>query len=184
MAPVKAEALLAFATDIYHAAGVPEEDARLLADTLVQADLWGHQSHGVMRLSWYLARLRTGVMKAKTAPKSIIDAGAIAVIDGDDGVGQVLALHAAKQAVARAKAHGIGAVAMRNSNHFGTAMYFTGWAARQGCVAFLSTNASPAIAPCDRALRSRPGAAGRSGLETILGPSPRRSAAARRWFWT
>ena len=147
MAPVQAEALIAFASAVYQAAGVPAADAALLADTLVQADLWGHQSHGVMRLSWYLARLRSGVMKARTEPKSIVDAGAVAVIDGDDGVGQVLAMHAARQAVARAKAHGIGAVALRNSNHFGTAMYFTGWAARQGCVAFLSTNASPAIAP-------------------------------------
>ena len=56
--------LLDFATAIYAAAGMPEADARLVADTLVQADLWGHQSHGVLRLPWYLARLKAGVCTA------------------------------------------------------------------------------------------------------------------------
>ena len=48
------QALLAFAAAVYEEAGMPAEDARLAADTLVQADLWGHQSHGVLRLSWYV----------------------------------------------------------------------------------------------------------------------------------
>jgi LDH2 family malate/lactate/ureidoglycolate dehydrogenase len=59
----------------------------------------------------------------------------------------VLTARAAQEAIKRAKAHGIAAVGIRNSNHFGTALYFTLMAARQGCVAFLSTNASPAMAP-------------------------------------
>ena len=53
--------LLSFATAIYEKAGMAAPDARVAADTLVQADLWGHQSHGVMRLSWYLGRLKVGV---------------------------------------------------------------------------------------------------------------------------
>jgi LDH2 family malate/lactate/ureidoglycolate dehydrogenase len=139
--------LLDFGTAVYAAAGMPENDARLAADTLVQADLWGHQSHGVMRLSWYFARLKAGVCEPVAKPELVVDAGAIAVLDGKDGMGQVLAARAAREAIARAKAHGIGAVAVRNSNHFGTAMYFTLMAAREGCVGFLSTNASPAMAP-------------------------------------
>jgi LDH2 family malate/lactate/ureidoglycolate dehydrogenase len=139
--------LLDFATAVYVAAGIPERDARLAADTLVQADLWGHLSHGVMRLSWYVARLRAGVCSPIARPEVINDAGAISLIDGHDGMGQVLAAHAAAEAIRRAKAHGIGAVGVRNSNHFGTAMYFTLMAAREGCVGFLSTNASPAMAP-------------------------------------
>ena len=139
--------LLDFATAVYASAGMPPADARTVADTLVQADLWGHQSHGVMRLSWYLARLKAGVCTAAAAPKFVVDAGAVAVIDGGDAMGQVLTLQAMRDAVRRAKAHGIGAVALRNSNHFGTALYYTLAAAREGCVAFLSTNASPAMAP-------------------------------------
>ena len=141
------ENLLDFATRVFAAHGVPIEDARLAADTLVQADLWGHQSHGVLRLPWYVGRLRSGVMRTVAELRIVTDAGALAVIDGRDSMGQVLAARAADEAVRRAKAHGVGVVGVRNSNHFGTAMYFTLQAARAGCVAFLSTNASPAMAP-------------------------------------
>jgi LDH2 family malate/lactate/ureidoglycolate dehydrogenase len=118
-----------------------------LTAELVQADLWGHQSHGVMRLPWYFARLRSGVAKAVAEPEMVVDTGAVAVIDGHDGMGQVLAHRAAAEAIRRARAHGIGAVALRNSNHFGTAMYYTLMAPPQGCIMFISTNASPAMAP-------------------------------------
>lgn len=141
------ERLLEFATSVYEAAGMPPDDARLVADTLVQADLWGHQSHGVLRLPWYLARLKAGVCTAVARPAYVVDGGAIAVIDGGDAMGQVLMVHAMDDAIARAKKHGIAAVALRHSNHFGTALYYTLRAARAGCVAFLSTNASPAMAP-------------------------------------
>jgi LDH2 family malate/lactate/ureidoglycolate dehydrogenase len=129
---VDADRLRDFATAVYASAGVPESDAHLVADTLVQADLWGHQSHGVLRLGWYLDRIRNGVMKPVTKPEFVIDAGAIAVIDGHDGVGHVLSVLATKEAVKRAKAHGIGAVGVRMSNHFGTCMYYTLQGAREG----------------------------------------------------
>jgi LDH2 family malate/lactate/ureidoglycolate dehydrogenase len=144
---VNADALLDFATAVYAQAGVPEADARLVADTLVQADLWGHQSHGVLRLGWYLDRIRNKVMKPVTQPEIVVDAGAIAVIDGHDGVGHVLTMLATNEAIKRARAHGIGAVAVRNSNHFGTCMYYTRHVAAAGCVAMLTSNGGPAMAP-------------------------------------
>jgi LDH2 family malate/lactate/ureidoglycolate dehydrogenase len=146
-APVGAQRLTRFAAAVLAAVGVPEADARLVADSLVTADLWGHQSHGVLRLSWYVNRIRAGVMRAVTTPETVSDSGALAVVDGHDGVGQVLAAFAAREATRRARTHGVGAVAVRNSNHFGTAAYFTRMAARDGCVAILTTNASPAMAP-------------------------------------
>jgi len=145
--PIDPLALVDFAASVYTRAGLPDADARLIADTLVQADLWGHQSHGVLRLGWYLARIRSGAMRAVTVPEFVMDGGAVAVIDGHDGVGQVLATLAATEAIRRAKRHGIGAVGVRNSNHFGTAMYYTLMAPRDGCIAMLTTNASPAMAP-------------------------------------
>jgi LDH2 family malate/lactate/ureidoglycolate dehydrogenase len=145
--PLRADRLLEFATAIYVMAGMPAADAHLAADTLVQADLWGHQSHGVMRLPWYAARLKSGVAKPVATPEYVVDVGAVGVIDGHDGMGQVLTAHAARDVIRRAKAHGIGAVALRNSNHFGTAMYYTLMAPPEGCIMFLSTNASPAMAP-------------------------------------
>jgi LDH2 family malate/lactate/ureidoglycolate dehydrogenase len=59
-APVDAERLTGFAAAVLAAVGVPDDDARLVADSLVTADLWGHQSHGVLRLSWYVDRIRAG----------------------------------------------------------------------------------------------------------------------------
>jgi len=145
--PIPAKCLAQFVLAAYLKLGLPREDAELVADALVQADLWGHQSHGVMRTFWYSKRLQSGAMRAVTETELVVDGGAIAVIDGHDGVGQVIATRAMQQAIDRAKRHGVGAVAVRNSGHFGMVMYFTRMAARQGCVGFLSTNASPALAP-------------------------------------
>lgn len=146
-ASVDAQQLLEFATAVYAGQGVPEADARLIADTLVQADLWGHQSHGVLRLGWYLDRLRNKVMNPLTTPEFVVDAGGIAVIDGHDGVGHVLTKLATEEAIRRAKVHGIAAVGVRMSNHFGTCMYYTLMGARAGCVMMLTSNGGPAMAP-------------------------------------
>ncbi|MEI6839238.1 MAG: Ldh family oxidoreductase, partial [Alcaligenaceae bacterium] len=135
------------AASVYQSIGVPQSDAALAADTLVQADLWGHQSHGLLRLGWYYARLKSGAMKAVTHTSLPVDAGAICVMDGHDGIGQVITRQAVDQAVTRAKLHGVGVVSIRNSNHFGTCMYYTRIAAEQGCVMLLMSNAGPNMAP-------------------------------------
>ena len=140
-------ALRDFGTRVLMTLGVPAADADLVADSLVQADLWGHGSHGLLRLPWYAARLRSGAMEAVTDPATLADTGPLVLLDGRHGVGQVLAERARVLAVERARTHGIGAVGVRDSNHFGTAMWFTRRAARDGVVAVLTTNASPAMAP-------------------------------------
>jgi LDH2 family malate/lactate/ureidoglycolate dehydrogenase len=144
---VKPESLVDYGTAILRALDMPAADAELVLDSLVQADLWGHQSHGVLRLPWYAARLRTAAMTAHTEPDTLVDAGALLLLDGRAGVGQVLTDIARREAVTRAREHGVGVVGVRNSNHFGTAMYYTRRAAQDGCVAILTTNASPAMAP-------------------------------------
>ncbi|WP_448627848.1 Ldh family oxidoreductase [Geodermatophilus sp. URMC 64] len=153
------EQLRAFSAGVLGAVGVPDDDAALVADSLVQADLWGHQSHGVLRLPWYVARLRSGAMTARTEPGVLTDTGPLVLLDGRDGIGQVLTDRARALAVDRARAHGVGVVGVRNSNHFGTAMWFTRRAARDGCVAVLTTNASPAMAPW-------------GGREKVVGTNP------------
>jgi LDH2 family malate/lactate/ureidoglycolate dehydrogenase len=159
MTPIAPGELRAVAAGVLTAVGVPGDDAALVADSLVQADLWGHQSHGLLRLPWYVARLRSGAMQARTAPAVLSDTGPLVLLDGRDGIGQVLTEHARRLAVARAREHGVGVVGVRNSNHFGTAMYFTRRAAQDGCVAVLTTNASPAMAPW-------------GGREKVLGTNP------------
>lgn len=144
---VEPAALAAFLTDVTRAHGVPWDDATLLADTLLVAELWGHPSHGAIRLPWYLARIRSGAMRAVTEVETVRDTGSVVVLDGHDGLGQVVTHRAVELGVERARAHGISAVAVRRSGHFGTAAYFTRYAAERGCVAILATNASPAMAP-------------------------------------
>jgi LDH2 family malate/lactate/ureidoglycolate dehydrogenase len=139
--------LTEFGTSVLTALNLPQADAELVADSLVTADLWGHPSHGMLRLPWYAARLRSGVMHPVTEPETVTDLGAVAVLDGRDGVGQVITDRASSDAVRRANEYGVGVVAVRNSNHFGTAAYWTRRMAEAGCVGILTTNGSPAMAP-------------------------------------
>jgi LDH2 family malate/lactate/ureidoglycolate dehydrogenase len=141
------EALLSFTEAVLRAEGVPRPDAHLLADTLVTAELWGHPSHGMLRLPWYVARLRSGAMERVTRIERVRDTGALVVLDGGNGIGQVITDRAVALGVERARECGVSAIGVRNSGHFGAAAYFTRKAADQGCVALLCTNASPAMAP-------------------------------------
>ena len=147
MTRVDIDRLTKFGTGILTTLGVPEHDARLVSDSLVTADTWGHPSHGMLRLPWYVARLRSGAMHPRTESEFITERGAIAVLDGRDGIGQVITQRACRGAVRRASEVGIAAVAVRNSNHFGTAAYWTRDMAEQGCIGILTTNGSPAMAP-------------------------------------
>ncbi len=159
---VSHKALREFSDDCYRALGVNSTASAIVADTLVQADLWGHQSHGVMRLFWYAARLESGATNGNAEPVVDGGTGALATMDGKGGLGQVVAHAAMSHAIALSKEHGLGAVAVRNSGHFGTAMYFTKMAAEAGCIGFVSTNASPAMAPW-------------GGIEKRVGTNP--------WSW-
>jgi LDH2 family malate/lactate/ureidoglycolate dehydrogenase len=132
---------------LFAAEGVPAADSALVAETLVAAELWGHPSHGVMRAPWYLARLRSGAMRRVTAPEWRVDAGAVGLMDARDGIGQVATAAAMRSAIRRAKAHGVGVVSVRNSNHHGALACYTRMAAEAGCVGMLATNASPAMPP-------------------------------------
>lgn len=156
--------LLSFATDVYLAKGVPEPQAAHLAATLVTADLWGHSSHGIMRLFWYGARFDSGVTRTDTLPEVTLDTGPLLAVDGADGIGQWVVQHAVDLAGERAARYGIAAVSIRNSGHFGTAMFFTRQLAEMGMIGFLASNASPAIPP-------------EGGAEKLIGNNPQSWAA-------
>lgn len=142
-----AAALESFCRQIFASLGVPPEDAALVADTLVQADLRGVSSHGVVRLPVYAARLRAGTVTPVARPIPLRDGGATLLLDGGFGLGQVLAARAMGEAIARAQRHGIGVVGVRNSSHFGAAAYYALLATQRDCVGIVFTNASPALAP-------------------------------------
>lgn len=157
--PINHESLKQFVTAIYRRAGVNEPNAGLIADTLVQADLWGHQSHGVLRTSWYYKRIKNGVMLPNATPSIISDAGAVACFDGNAGMGQAITKAVMEDAIARAKKHGVAVVTVRQSNHFGTVMYYTRMAAAAGCVSIMCSNGGPAMPPW-------------GGLKKLVGTNP------------
>lgn len=141
------EELVTFATRILTAQEVPSKHARLVAESLVHADIAGQESHGLLRLPWYSKRLQSGAIVAQAEPTVVTDAGAFEILDGRDGLGQVLVSIAGNHAAEKADMHGIGAVGVRNSNHFGTVGYWTRNLAKRGYVTILTTNSSPAMAP-------------------------------------
>ena len=147
MPHIDPERLHRLVNDIYLSMAVPADVAAHLADTLVKADLWGHSSHGVMRTFWYGARIASGATRLDTEPQIITDTGPLVALDGGDGIGQWVTQQAVDLAVERARRFGIAAISIRNSGHFGTAMYFTRQLAMQNMIGFLATNASPAIPP-------------------------------------
>lgn len=147
MTRVTEDTLRPFVAALFASVGLPAGDADLVSDSLVRADMWGHSSHGVMRAPWYIDRILSGVMTPVTEPQAVVDAGAISLLDGRDGVGQVIARRAMLDAVRRARQHGVGVVSVRNSNHHGALGYFTRMAAAEGCIGMITTNGSPAMAP-------------------------------------
>ena len=158
------DALRHLITDIFSRLGLSPDDAALMSDTLVQADMWGHSSHGVMRTSWYGSRLQSGVMRPSGKAEIITDTGPLLHLDGHDGVGQLITAHTAQMVISRARQFGICCASIRRSGHFGTAMYFTKQLAEAGMIGFLATNASPAMPPW-------------GGVEKLVGNNPQSWAA-------
>jgi LDH2 family malate/lactate/ureidoglycolate dehydrogenase len=125
--------------------GVPPADAEVVARCLVLADLRGVGSHGVSRMPIYLERLRRGLVKPvpNIAVREV--AAACALIDGDSGLGFLVARKAMAEACRRAGDFGVGVVAAKNSTHFGMAATYLLQASEAGFVSFVFTNASPAM---------------------------------------
>jgi len=143
--PVKK--LVDFMETALEAMGVPAEDARIIADVLITADLWGITSHGVAHLKMYHERMKAGLQLPVTRWSIVKDTPTTAVVDGGNGMGMVVGYHAMKVAIQKARQYGLGAVAVRNSSHYGVAGYYSLLAAKDGMVGISMTNAHPSIAP-------------------------------------
>jgi len=147
MTAVDARVLEEFTTRVLRSAGLPSKDAEVVAGSLVAADLRGISSHGVARLHLYLHRVRSGVMHADPEIRVVAETTSAATVDAGNGFGQVAATQAMDIAIKKAVATGVGAVSVRNSNHFGIAGIYAEQAATAHMVGIVMTNASPAIAP-------------------------------------
>jgi LDH2 family malate/lactate/ureidoglycolate dehydrogenase len=140
------KALRDFCAEVLRAAGVPENDARIVASSLVDADLSGMKSHGVTRLNDYLQRMEQGLMTPATKLDVVRETPSTALLDANDGWGQVASEKAVELVVEKAREVGSAWVGVRNSNHNGTAGYWTMKVAREGMVGICAMNTSPVMA--------------------------------------
>jgi len=149
-----------FMIEVFKGIGVPEEDSRICADVLITADKRGIDSHGINRLKpIYYDRVKAGIQKAVTNFEILRESPTTAVIDGHDGMGQVIAKRAMQIAIDKAKKFGMGMTAVRNSTHYGIAGYYTIMAAENNMIGITGTNARPSVAPT-------------FGVENMLGTNP------------
>ncbi len=137
--------LYQFTRALFASTGMVEEDADTCADCLVQTNLWGIDSHGVLRVPIYIKRLRSGAMNKEPDITSVRDLGALEVLNGDDGCGYVVGKKAMNRALAKAENNGIGAVGVMRSNHFGAAALYTKMAANRGMIGIAMTNVVPNV---------------------------------------
>ncbi|MCI8465588.1 MAG: Ldh family oxidoreductase [Lachnospiraceae bacterium] len=144
---IKVEELRAFCMDILTVTGMPEAEAEILTETLLQADQRGVKSHGVMSLKRYVNLMETGVMPKKLEYKVEVDNPVIAVWDGNRCCGQVLGHTAMKAAIEKAKTYGIGFVGVKNSNHFGAGAYYAKLAEAEGMIGISASTGDPTMAP-------------------------------------
>lgn len=129
------------------AVGIEGRDLDLLADGLLESDLRGIDTHGIMRLPPYLRGFAAGELNARPQVRTIRKFGATALLDGDNGLGGIVGHTAMNLAVDLAKTHGIGMVSMRNSNHSGMLAQFVKKAAGRDVIAYFVSNGPPAMAP-------------------------------------
>jgi L-2-hydroxycarboxylate dehydrogenase (NAD+) len=136
-----------FAFEIFQKIGCPEDQARQATDALLSADLRGIDSHGVARLSGYVRLWEAKRINAKPDIRIVHESPSTAVLDGDSGLGLVIAPRAMEIAIEKARQCGTGWVAVKNSNHFGIAGYHAMKALQHDMIGMAMTNASPLVAP-------------------------------------
>src|SRR5580692_194016 len=147
MATIPYDRLLTFTIAIFRKIGCPEKDARTAATALLSADLRGIDSHGVARLVGYIRLWEAKRANAKPNIRIIHETPSTAVVDGDSGLGLVVAPFAMQVAIDKAKNVGTGWVSVQNSNHFGIAGYHALQAVGQDMIGIAMTNASALVAP-------------------------------------
>lgn len=148
-----------FCQNIFLKIGCPPEDAHIASEVLMAADVRGVDSHGVARLSGYVRLWEAERINARPNIKVVHETPSTAVVDGDQGLGLVVAPYAMDIAIEKAKSAGTGWVSVRNSNHFGIAGYYAMQALQHDMVGMAMTNASPLVAPTfstDRMLGTNP----------------------------
>ena len=153
------EILRAFVIDLTTRAGLSRSEAPILADSLIEADLRGIRTHGLLRLPIYIRRMEAGVIAVKETIQVSGERGAIKVLDAKNGLGQVACVRGMEEALSKAEQFGLGSCTVFNSNHCGVLGYYSELAAARGMIGFSATNVFPLMAPT-------------GGKEKVLGNNP------------
>jgi LDH2 family malate/lactate/ureidoglycolate dehydrogenase len=139
--------LKAVAYEILRGFQATEEEAQLVAESLVRADMRGIDTHGVHFLTLLASRIDARMIHIPTRIEVVKDEDATALIDGGDGLGQVAAFRAMELSIHKARLFGVGTVLARNTNNVGILAFYADHAARQGMVGMAMSNAAPAMTP-------------------------------------
>src|SRR5690349_24660253 len=139
--------LFGFAKNIFLKSGCSDADAELATKVLLSADLRGIDSHGIARLSGYVRLWEVKRVNATPQVKILHETPSTATVDGDSGLGLVVAPKAMEIAIKKARGAGTGWVSVQNSNHFGIAGYHAMMALQEDMIGICMTNASPLVSP-------------------------------------
>jgi ureidoglycolate dehydrogenase (NAD+) len=144
---ISASGLQAWVGELFESMGVDPESAAVTADSLVDADLRGIGTHGVIRVPIYAKRLQLGLINATPRARFTSVGAAAEVLDGDNGLGQWVGMRAMQRACELAQTNGVGFVTVRHSNHFGTAGWFARIAAESNCAALIWSQGESLVVP-------------------------------------
>lgn len=144
---VDAKKLKDYLTHVFTALDVPQRDAEVTADVLVQADLRGIESHGVARIMRYAGRIQDKLIDPKPNIRIVSETPSTMLIDGGNGLGQVVGVFAMEKCIAKAKTTGVCLATARNSNHYGIAGYYAMMALKEDMMGISLTNTWPLVAP-------------------------------------
>jgi LDH2 family malate/lactate/ureidoglycolate dehydrogenase len=144
---MKVSELRPFCLGLLERCSVPPQDAALLVDSLIEAELKGVSSHGLNRLGIYVRRIKAQMVRAKAEIITERDMGAIAVLDGNHSIAQIIGHRAMAMAIDKAGRYGIGAVLAKNSGHFGMTSAYGLPAAQRNMIALVISNVTPLMPP-------------------------------------
>jgi LDH2 family malate/lactate/ureidoglycolate dehydrogenase len=157
---VSVSAMLAFTREVYVACGLPEQDATIVADAMIEADLTGSDAHGIFRLPLYTKWVRAGRINTQPQLKFIKGGPATGVVDGDNGMGHLVMRFATARAIEKARQAGIAWVGVKWSNHAGPASLYAGMPAEHGMIGLYlavgNANHLPAWGGIDMLLSTNP----------------------------
>ncbi len=141
------EQLERFCVDCFKKYGFTDEESKIISDVLLLSDLYGIESHGMQRLARYYNGIKKGMIKVDAKPEVVFETPVSAVIEGNDGMGQLISHKAMNIAIEKAKKTGMAVVTVRNSNHFGIAGYYAKMASDQGLIGMAMTNSEAIMVP-------------------------------------